>query len=56
MVTLVAPVVLNESVLPEPDLTLAGLAVNDVIVTEEEPTVTIAVAVLVPPKLLAVSV
>jgi hypothetical protein len=45
MVTLVAPVVENASVLLEPDLMLAGLAVKELMVGLFPPAATVTVAV-----------
>jgi type III secretory pathway component EscT len=58
MARLVAPVVTQLSVLLEPELMLAGLAVNELIVGAfiGTVTVTVAVAVVEPPALVAVSV
>jgi hypothetical protein len=58
MAMLVAPVVTQLSVLLEPELMLAGLAVNELIVGAfiGTVTVTVAVAVVEPPALVAVSV
>lgn len=57
MLTLVAPVVTQLKVLLAPELTLVGVAVKDVIVGFAElVTVTVRVAVVVPPLLVAVNV
>jgi hypothetical protein len=57
MLTLVAPVVTQLKVLLEPELTLPGIAVNDVIVgLARVVTVTVAVAVVDPALFVAVSV
>lgn len=55
MATLVAPLVDQLSVLPEPELMLAGLAVNELI-TGKLATVTVTVAVVDPAMLVAVRV
>lgn len=55
MVMLVAPAVLKANVLLEPDAMLAGVAVNEVIVSGV-PTVMVVVAATDPKELVAVTV